>query len=120
MTNFVKCLFCYKTAASRAVAIRTFAGPLLVLMMLAGCGNARPDPPGPGPVSIEEAPEEGRQRPPAPLPEALAPRLQLLFTRCEDGDLAACRELAVVAPPGSTEQRFGAACGNRDLQQRCA
>ena len=62
----------------------------------------------------------GMERPPSPPDEALAPRLQLLYRQCDEGDDESCTELATLAPEDSEEYRFAVSCGEREETPRCA
>lgn len=88
------------------------------LALVAACGGGGTEEPA-RPAPVEEDGEAGRERPADPLPEAIAPRVQLLFRECSDGDVDSCRELAALAPAGSAEQRFGATCGDRRHEGAC-
>jgi len=62
----------------------------------------------------------GMERPPSPQEEALAPRLQLLYRQCDEGDNESCTELATLAPEDSEEYRFAISCGEREKTPLCA
>lgn len=109
-----------RMSASPGLAVRrrvAVAGLGVAMALVGACDDVGSDPPDPAPS--DGASDGGRERPPSPLPEAIAPRVQLLHVECRAGDLDACRELAVIAPSGSVEQRFGATCGNREAADAC-
>jgi hypothetical protein len=92
---------------------------VVVVLGASGCASADDDAP-PATAAPSSVPGEGgRERPAEPMPEAIAPRVQLLHAACADGDLDACGELADLAPPGSAEQRFGSTCGEREPEGTC-
>lgn len=69
-------------------------------------------------VSVDTT--EGRERPPSPSEEELSPRRQVLYTECDEGDDAACTELATLVDEDSDEHRFAVTCGGQKDEPVCA
>lgn len=104
------------TSLSRGALPALLIGTSLVAA-LTGCGAA--DRPA---VSIGDAPTtsaNGQEEPPSPRPEAIAPRVQLLSGRCEDGNDDACTELATLVSVGTEDYEFAVTCGGRYTAPLC-
>jgi hypothetical protein len=63
---------------------------------------------------------QGRERPDSPSEEQLAPRRQLLHSRCDEGDDDACAELSTLVDEDSDEYTFAITCGGREQEPICA
>jgi hypothetical protein len=96
---------------------RLLALGIALVVLLVGCTNGDQGTTTTVPVTSTSA---GRELPESPPDEALAPRMQLLYRQCDDGDDEACTELATLADEGSAEYRFAVTCGERETAPLCA
>jgi hypothetical protein len=117
----IRKVFATSTSISRYRATGTWVYPLLAVVLIALVGCSPPDDvetTTPSTVSTDST--TGRERPPSPSEEELAPRRQLLYRECDGGDDAACTELATLVDQDTEEYMFAVTCGGREEEPVCA
>jgi hypothetical protein len=113
--------FAISTPGFRQRAIRARVGALLVAVLLAvvGCSASDDDPTTSSTTAGLDS-TAGRERPPSPSEEELAPLRQMLYRECNGGDDAACTELATLVDEDSEDYTFAVTCGGREDGPVCA
>lgn len=117
----VSIFFAISTSISRYRATNAWVYPFLAVMVLAlvGCSSSDDEVPSTSStVSVDMT--AGRERPPSPSEEELAPLRQVLYRECDRGDDSACTELATLVDHDSEEYAFAVTCGGRQEEPVCA
>lgn len=88
------------------------------MVLVVGCSPSDDDPSTSSTAPLDST--AGRERPPSPSEEELAPLRQMLYRECDGGDDSACTELATLVDEESEEYTFAVTCGGREEGPMCA